>query len=722
MPLRARKTNLAPLFFSFFLGLALLTVVGRAYADDNEIPTPPDTEPATKSPVGDLNLGHLEAQAFGNGAVSIGDNQGEVLMVLPIVFTEGWKDHYFKSGDEEARYDGYTEITDKERVGIQSSMEVQKTGIHIHTVMTALSPVTVIAVRIWVDFPYAEWSNTDYQFSKTKGKIPLEKTSNILIATGNLDGLSLGPASLHGELKARFTGSGLTAILQDNRQWQWGSNLSVILSHGESGDKPWIWKAGEVKDFDFTLSFNRDFAILPTERPKASQELTGYWYGRVDGLDSRERICLGIEKLKGKYLAYFHDLDQFGNGMNDWFKNVTLKGRTLSLENGPVQASVTLNEAGDSLTGLGQWNGASHLIDFKRGLDYLLPRVDRDGRAVTQYSYQLPQILADGWPVGNMRESSLDPQVVARGIDKIMNQRFPNIEGLTVVKNGKLILDEYFMGEEPGDPHTLLSATKSVLSILFGIAQDHGWVNLNAKLFNYFPEYRAKDWTDQKDKILLKHLLSMTSGIGDDWVPGQNPDQGWLGASDWLDFVLSLPMKYRPGEHWGYCTCCMEPLGAVIARKSGMSIPEFSQKYLFDPLGIQEHSWGKSGPHQVTEVGGSLCLKPRDMAKLGQLYLQEGKWNGQQVISEKWVEDSTKPQATTPGGWKYGYLWWLEEMPFQGEKTRVFYASGMGGQFIFVVPKLDLVCAITAGNYSSKGFEGNPSLDFFETYILGACR
>lgn len=706
------------LIYSFFLGLALLTAVGRAYADDDEIPPPPVTEPATTAPVDNRFLGPLETQAFGTGAVSIGDAQGLVLIVLPVVSTEGGIDHYFVSGDAEGRYDGFTEITDKVKVGIKTSMDVQKTEIHIHTVMTALSPVTVIAARVNLAFPYADWSETDYRFSKSNGKIPWKKTSNVLIATGALDGLSLGPAIHHGDLKVQFAGSGLTAILQDNRQWEWYSNLSVILSHGESLDKPWIWKAGETKDFDFNLSFNRDFATLPTEQPKASQELTGYWYGRVDGLDGRERICLGIKKLKMKYLAYFHDLDQFGNGMNDWF-NVTRKGRTFLLENGLVQASVTLNEAGDSLTGQGQWNEAGHPLSFKRGLDYLLPRVDADGGAVTEYSYQLPQTLADGWPVGNLLESALDPQVVARGIDEILNGRLSNIEGLSVVKNGKLILDEYFMGEEPGDTHQLQSASKSVLSILFGIAQDHGWVNVNNKLFDYFPEYRAKDWTDQKDKILLKHLLSMTFGINDGWTSDYMGEM--LGTSDWLDFVFSLPSKYRPGEHWGYCTSCMEPLGAIIARKSGMSIPAFAQKYLFDPLGIQEHSWGKSGPHQVTEVGGSLWLKPRDMAKLGQLFFQKGKWNGQQVVSEKWVEESTKPQATTQGGGDYGYLWWEEQMPFKGGKTKVFYASGRGGQFIFVVPELDLVCAITAGNYT-PGAEGNPPYDFFKAYILGAFK
>jgi CubicO group peptidase (beta-lactamase class C family) len=283
-------------------------------------------------------------------------------------------------------------------------------------------------------------------------------------------------------------------------------------------------------------------------------------------------------------------------------------------------------------------------------LDFLIPRLDADGKAVSEYAYQVPQTLTDGWPIGDLRKSPLDPKSVERGVGKILQQRFPNIQGLVVVQKGKLLLDQYFYGFGPSDAHQLQSATKSVLSILFGIAQGQGLVNVQDKLYDYFPEYRSKPgWSEDKNKITLGHLLSMSSGLAcDDWLPpGDNCNAEMWKTQDWLSFDLSLPLAYKPGEHFAYTTSCMELLGAVLARKSGMSVPDFGKKVLWDPLGIQAPSWF-AGPNQVTEVGGSLQLRPRDMAKLGQLYLQKGKWNGQSAVPEKWVEASTRPQAPNP--------------------------------------------------------------------------
>jgi CubicO group peptidase (beta-lactamase class C family) len=218
----------------------------------------------------------------------------------------------------------------------------------------------------------------------------------------------------------------------------------------------------------------------------------------------------------------------------------------------------------------------------------------------------------------------------------------------------------------------------------------------------------------------------MTSGFAcDDFVPATDCHFEMYKSSDWLDFVLSQPMNHEPGEHWAYCNDCLELLGAIIARKSGMSIADFAQKCLYDPLGIQARQW-ETGPNQVTEVCGSHRLRPRDMAKLGYLYFKKGNWNGKQVVSEKWVEESTKPQAITPKDeprtFDYGYLWWQEQMPFKDQQIQVFNAAGLGNQYIFVVPELNLVCAMTAGNYKNSGVDENPALDFFKVYILGAVK
>ena len=238
---------------------------------------------------------------------------------------------------------------------------------------------------------------------------------------------------------------------------------------------------------------------------------------------------------------------------------------------------------------------------------------------VTHYDYQMPQTLTDGWTVGDLRKSPLDPERVSRGIDKILNRRFPNIEGLVVVQKGRLLLDEYFKGLGPGDSHQLQSVTKSVLSILFGIAQDRGLVATEDKLFDYFPEYRSQPgWKENKNQITLGNLLSMSSGLAcDDWLPpGDNCNSEMWRSQDWLSYILTLPLDHSPGEHFAYSTSCMEPLGAILARKSGMTVPQFAQRVLYDPLGIEAHQWA-SGPNQVTGGGGQPLSETPGYGKTG---------------------------------------------------------------------------------------------------------
>jgi CubicO group peptidase (beta-lactamase class C family) len=326
-----------------------------------------------------------------------------------------------------------------------------------------------------------------------------------------------------------------------------------------------------------------------------------------------------------------------------------------------------------------------------------------------------------------MRESSLDPEIVEKGVREILAQKFPRVQSLVVAQHGRLVLDEYFQGFGPQDIHQLESGSKTIFSILFGIAQDQGLVRTEQKLYDFFPEYRGKPgWVPDKAKITLGNLLSMTSGFAcDDWVPATDCHLQMVKTPDWLDFVLNQPMDHVPGEHWAYCNDCLEPLGAILARQSGMGVPDFAQKYLFGPLGFQNPYWSRFPPKDLADIAGSISLRPRDMAKVGQLVLHKGQWGDRQIVSEKWLETSTQFPAPIPplAGWcdGYGYLWWRRDMPLKDGKVPVVFAAGLGGQYIFIVPKLDLVCVMTGGNYDdyrSQNFEQ----EFFKAFILGAAK
>jgi CubicO group peptidase (beta-lactamase class C family) len=187
-------------------------------------------------------------------------------------------------------------------------------------------------------------------------------------------------------------------------------------------------------------------------------------------------------------------------------------------------------------------------------------------------------------------------------------------------------------------------------------------------------------------------------------------------SKDWLGYCLSVPLVRPPGQKFSYSSSSMIPLGAALAKAVGSNVPDLAQRVLYDPLGIEAHNWLR-GPNDVVDVEGSHWLRPRDMAKLGYLFLRKGKWGNRRVVSEKWVNESTSAKikgAMAP--WDYGYLWWRDKMTALGREMEVTIASGNGGQYIIIVPDLDLVCVTTAGNYN----EANDAYALFREKIVGA--
>ncbi len=665
------------------------------------------------------------AQVLANGTVVLYKNNEHLGSILAQVFGKGstmWDLFRFQAWAKDPRFNAMAFLPNQAKVGLSYSVTFTANAVHVLYRMTALQDVQVINVRAALFTPYAPWISAPFIWGGGSGTVPSIHETNFTLGSKALELNTVGPALKDG-FTLQWSGVGLHGTLQDNRTWS--PDLVFTWDHDEPVDRTWLWKAGEEKVFDFTLGLNRDL-VFPTEAgEKTANGFEGNWSGYVEVPDHKMnyRVSLLVEKMpQGKWNIHSSEVD---GGQWNIKKDgkVTVKGRTLRIDakNGNV-LEVKLDPSGQNLDGINKDATTTYQAHFHRGLEYVLPRVDGEGKAVTEYSYQQPQSLSDGWESGDLSRSPLDPKMVKRGLDQILNQGFPHCESLVLVQGGKLLVDEYFYGTKAGDEHQLQSVTKTVLSILFGIAQDQGLVNTHDKLYDYFPEFRKeKNWEEVKNKITLDHMLTMTSGLPcDDWVGAENScGQGMWGNPDWLNYVLSMPLNHKPGEFYAYCTSCMEPLGEIIARKSGMAIPDFAQKYLYDPLGIQAHSWW-TGPNKVTETGGSHRLRPRDMAKLGYLFLKKEKWKGQQVVSEKWVEESTKfhvnplHQVT----WTYSYLWWQGKGPFQDREIPYFFAGGKFGQFIFVVPELDLVCVMTGAD-DDLVMAGQ---DFFKAYILGAFK
>jgi CubicO group peptidase (beta-lactamase class C family) len=336
------------------------------------------------------------------------------------------------------------------------------------------------------------------------------------------------------------------------------------------------------------------------------------------------------------------------------------------------------------------------------------PRVDSKGQPQYEYVYHVPEDTGDGWETSSLDVEGVDVERVKELIRNILDRRFENIHCVLLVKNGKLILEEYFYGYDRDKKHQLRSATKSVTSILVGIAKDQKMIkSVDQKLYEFFPEYEEIDWSTPKNKISLKHVLTMTAGL--DWNEWTYPDSdtrssiyGMARSDEWIEFVLKREIVQSPGEIFNYSSGLSLVLGAILKNKTGLYANEYAGKYLFGPLGISEFSW-QQGPNGMVYTSGGdrgLWLRPRDMAKIGLLFINKGNWKGQQIVSTEWVNESTKPHISAFfGGSEYGYQWWRGKKAFGNKTIGVFYAAGRGGQYIFICPSLHFVAVFTSKVY-----------------------
>lgn len=331
------------------------------------------------------------------------------------------------------------------------------------------------------------------------------------------------------------------------------------------------------------------------------------------------------------------------------------------------------------------------------------------------YIYQQPESLNDGWSTQHLSDLFINSSNFETLVSKITNevQGYQHIDSVLVVKGGNIIFEENFRTElDLADSwannrdinlHILNSVTKSFTSALIGIAIDQGHIeNENIKVHDYFQHKLPVDnWNEEKANITLKNWLTMRHGYEwDEWdvsyLNSANLNSQMNNADDPINFLLSRPMNNAPGEKFAYSTGVSYGIGRLLEHATNQSVTSFMEQNLFSPLGINNYTfWALDGQ---LHTGSSLYLSPRDMAKFGQLFLNKGRWNGQQVISESWVEKSTKPYYTN-NSWGYGYQWWNTSFIVDGETIDSFYADGFGGQYIFIIPSLDTVIVFTGKAY-----------------------
>lgn len=319
----------------------------------------------------------------------------------------------------------------------------------------------------------------------------------------------------------------------------------------------------------------------------------------------------------------------------------------------------------------------------------------------------------DYWPTDKWKVSSPSEQGLSNDTLKKMYNLFGQAGTIVIVRNGYIVSENYPAPFDTNYLHHIHSCTKSITSIIAGIAISAGIMNIDSSVLSYFPDYQFKNITTQKQAIKIKHILSMSDGL--DWKDGIGGKDllAMLDQPDWTQFYLDKPMTFQPGSHFNYSCGASQLLLTIIQRSQGIKAEEYAKIKIFNPLGIKNYKWDYEHSFKgVTPGAWGLYLTVRDMAKLGYLYLNNGTWDSAQIVSKEWVKESTSEQISRGvNNDAYGYQWWiLNGYPVYAYTARGWYGNHYA--FITIVPSYDLVVAIAGDIPNSQ------ASDIIKKYVL----
>lgn len=323
-----------------------------------------------------------------------------------------------------------------------------------------------------------------------------------------------------------------------------------------------------------------------------------------------------------------------------------------------------------------------------------------------------PEPEADNsWKLDAPENHNMNPDVFAQLHEALSGS---TVYAMLTAKDGVIIDEFYQEGYDEASTFDLHSCSKSFTSALVGIALEQRLIgSIDDPLSKYLPQVLELEDTG-KQQITLRHLLTHTSGLEwYEWGGGASNWEEFRGAPNWVDYILGRRLVSQPGATFNYGTGNTHLLTAALEQAVGMGALDFAQKNLFEPLGMEHATWG-TDPQGIIDGGNGISMTARDAARFGQLYLDGGVWNGEQLISPEWLAESTAVQnnGAGDGTGSYGLSWWVRS--FGGYDT--YYAFGAWGQYIFIVPELNLVTVI-----ASKGPQGSyVPRPYFTDYVLAA--
>ncbi|MDQ2889733.1 MAG: beta-lactamase family protein [Gemmatimonadota bacterium] len=461
------------------------------------------------------------------------------------------------------------------------------------------------------------------------------------------------------------------------------------------------------------------------------QEASGSWRGAIVPLDERWSLYLRIARAPdGSLHGSFRNPEANWRGGAAAFTIVRNRDslRLLDPTTGKQLNAIAYDSAGRRM-----------LMDFGRQI-VLTPRSRDDAvgyfarsPANEHYTYGPPAARpADGWTVARGRDVGLDEKTLATLVQQIISadsapSNTPLVHSILIARHGKLVLEEYFYGFDDTRIHDLRSASKTFTSVMVGAAMLRGVdISPATSVYASFPGGAVLAASDsRRGHMTLGNLLTHTSGLAcddnDEASPGgEDRLQSQTAQSDRYRYMLALPMTHEPGSHYAYCSGGMNLAAGVLAQRTGRWLPALFDEMVAQPLDITHYAINLT-PTGEMYGGGGVHMTPRDLLKFGALYLNHGSWRGRRVVSPEWVRESTSKQVSAPTG-ADGFAWHLYTLTANGRSYREYEANGNGGQFLIVLPELDIAVVFTAGNYGQYGIWRKFRDELMPRYVISATR
>lgn len=349
------------------------------------------------------------------------------------------------------------------------------------------------------------------------------------------------------------------------------------------------------------------------------------------------------------------------------------------------------------------------------------------------------QAQTPDWPRATPKSVGIDEKGLAVWDAELASGKYGNIDGLTIIRHGKLVFDKRYprdydkiYGEnakktdplnahdptgpynyysswwhpwyQRGELHSLQSVSKTITSIIFGVARAKGdFPDIDTPVLKFFDEDKISNVDFRKRAMTVRHLLTMSAGLnwneGLPYTDSRNTGTLMEASMDWVDYTINRPMAVEPGKVFNYNSGATQILAHVFRVGTGKDIEDYAVQNLFGPLGIKQFFWKRS-PSGLVDAEGGLYMRPFDVAKLWYLFQQGGKWEGKQIVTPEWVKDSVTPHMDLGPQAKYGLKWWL--YPYgKDDKLMAWSGNGFGGQLPMVLPEYDMVVVYTAWNVNS---------------------